>query len=108
MQPLLDWVVYSETCSCRAAAARCAFAEAAYLLLRFLQLPTPLPCPPPLCCPRCSFSPLCTDPATLKAGVAEGRANVVALARALFGAELPALRSLDGEGARALVVRYHG
>lgn len=50
--------------------------------------------------PPCSFSPLCTDPATLKAGVAEGRANVIALARALFGAELPALRSMDGEERR--------
>ncbi len=58
---------------------------------------TTLPCPPPPCFPRCSFSPLCTDPTTLKTGVAEGRANVIALARALFGAELPALRGLDGE-----------
>ncbi|KAI7840064.1 hypothetical protein COHA_006195 [Chlorella ohadii] len=52
-----------------------------------------------------NFSPLCTDPTTLKAGVAEGRANVIALARALFGAELPALRSLDGEGERAVLCK---
>ena len=57
-------------------------------------------CLSPCLRPCRSFSPLCTDPATLKAGVAEGRANVVALARALFGGELPALRSIDGEAGR--------
>lgn len=54
--------------------------------LFFALLPTSPRCPavlPPA--PTRSLSPLCTDVATLKAGVAEGRRNVMALAQALLG-----------------------
>ncbi len=65
--------------------------------------------PVPLAFHPCSFSPLCIDAPTLKAGVAEGRRNIETVCRAVLG-DVLYFSCFEGESAAPLasLAQQHG